>query len=268
MRISMQQSDKEREDSLSSEGVIPRRPSLFRALGAADPPPEIEVHEHRYHLTATLKHDSWAATAMYVEEQGNRIACKFNRVSPLVIVPMAWLGGFLTRRERSVLQLMSGVQGFPRWVGAVSVNGEALTNAVAHDWIDGQPFKPWLRVNDRFFPTLQTMIAKLHTHDIAYVDMSKWGNILVGDDGNPYLIDYQIHFSLPRGWPLRWLLAWLQAADLYYFHRHWLRARPDQVPTLTRDEWMKQPFHVWIAESVGPAFRLVRRLVLRLFGVS
>jgi hypothetical protein len=254
-------------DSLSSEGVIPRRPNLFRALGGADPPSEIEVQGHRYHLTATLKHDSWAATAVYADKQGNRIACKFNRVSPLLIVPMAWLGGFLARREQRVFQLMNGVQGFPCWAGPVSFNGRVFTNVVAHHWIDGQPFKPSLRVNDRFFPTLETMIAKLHAHDIAYVDMSKWGNILVGDNGNPYLIDYQIYFRLPRGWRLRWWLAWLQGADLYYFHRHWIRARPDQVPASTRDVWMKQPFHVWIAESVGPAFRLARRLGLRLCGV-
>ena len=93
--------------------------------------------------------------------------------------------------------------------------------------------------------------------------MSKWANILIGDDGLPYLIDYQIHFWLPRNLPLRWA----QAADLYYFHRHWLRCRPDQIPPDDHKAWSRQSMHVWIAERIGPALRRARLLVLRLHGV-
>lgn len=183
-------------------------------------------------------------------------------------MPMAWLGRWLAQREQRVLRLMEGTQGFPRWTGSVSVNGREIPTAVAHDWIAGRPFKPSLMVNDQFFPALQSMIEKLHAHDIAYVDMSKWGNILVGDDGGPYLLDYQIHFRLPRGWPLRWWLRLLQWADMYYFRRHWLRCRPDQVSWDDRMAWSRQPPHVWIAETVGPVFRFARRVVLRMFGAK
>lgn len=256
------------QDNLSSEGAIPRRPPLFRALGKEDPPPLIHIHDDGYRLIATLKHDSWAATARYESESGHSIACKFNRVSPLPLgVPAAWIGTFLARREKRVFRLMTGQAGFPKWSGPVLVKGQELPNAVAHDWIDGDPFHPAMSVGEAFFPTLRDMLKALHAHDIAYVDMSKWGNILVGTDGHPYLIDYQIHFRPAPHWPLGWLLGLGQTADRYYFHRHWLRCRPDQISTDDRQAWSRQPWPVWIAEKAGPAFRRLRLFILGLYRV-
>lgn len=255
-------------DNLSSEGAIPRRPPLFRALGKEDPPPLLSIQDHDYRLIAVLKHDSWAATALYESESGHPIACKFNRVSPLPLrVPATWIGKFLARREKGVLRLMEGHAGFAKWSGPVMVKGQELPNAVAHEWIDGDPFHPAMSVSEAFFPTLREMLKALHAHGIAYVDMSKWGNILVGRNGRPYLIDYQIHFRPAPNWPLGWLLRLGQAADLYYFHRHWLRCRPDQISADECKAWSRQPWPVWIAEKAGPAFRRIRLLILGLHRV-
>src|SRR5215510_10134843 len=76
----------------SSEGGVRPRPSMFRALGHEDPPAIIHVNGVRHRRLEALKHDSWAATAMYADERGVRCACKFNRVHRLVFLPMAWLG--------------------------------------------------------------------------------------------------------------------------------------------------------------------------------
>lgn len=257
-------------DTLSSEGTIPRRPPLFRAIGKEDPPPLLAIHEHSYRLIAILKHDSWAATALYESESesGHPIACKFNRVSPLPLrVPATWIGKFLARREKGVLRLMEGHAGFPKWSGPVMVKGQKLPNAVAHEWIDGDPFHPAMSVGEAFFPTLGDMLKALHAHGIAYLDMSKWGNILVGRNGRPYLIDHRIHFRPAPNWPLGWLLRVGQAADLYYFHRHWLRCRPDQISADECKAWSRQPWPVWIAEKAGPAFRRIRLLILGLHRV-
>src|SRR5579864_5255993 len=99
--------------NLSSEGLIGGRPKLFRALGAEDPPAAIELEQRSHRRVAILKHDSWAATAVYADERGHRVACKFNRVNRLLLFPMAWLGRRLARREENVLRLMQGRLGFP-----------------------------------------------------------------------------------------------------------------------------------------------------------
>jgi hypothetical protein len=41
------------------------RPAPFRALGAADPPATITLDGETFRRVEILKHDSWAATAVY-----------------------------------------------------------------------------------------------------------------------------------------------------------------------------------------------------------
>jgi hypothetical protein len=244
-----------------------RRPALFRALGHREPPESIDVAGHIYHREHVVKHDSWAATVTYLDAAGSRLGCKFGRCTPLAIIPGARLGRWLARRERRVFDVMRDVEGFPRDAGPVSVAGHERADAVAHPWIDGRPFSPWERVDDSFFPRLERMLARLHAHDIAYVDMSKWENILIGADGRSHLIDFQIYFRLPAGWPLRWFLRQLQEADRYYLRRHWRRARPDQIPADDLTAWERQPPVVRLGEALGQAWRLLRRAILALFGV-
>lgn len=255
--------------SFSSESLTARRPDIFRALGPAEAPPRINVGGADFGLVECLKHDSWAATALYADAAGRRLACKFNRSHALPGgLPARRLGIWLAEREASVLREMSSQTGFPRWAGAVTAEGQSLANAVAHWWIEGRPFRPDLAVNDDFFPQLSRMLSAFHATGRAYVDMSKWGNILVGDDGAPSLLDYQIHFRAPDSRASRWLLRQLQKGDWFYLRRHWRRCRPDQYAGQAARSWSSEPPHIWVAERVGFFFRGLRIAILRWHGVK
>ena len=74
---------------------------------------------------------------------------------------------------------------------------------------------------------------ELYRRDVAYVDTNKSHNILLGDDGRPHLIDFQISFApgilrkIPFfGWLAGMLLRRLHEADVYHIHKHWRRLRP------------------------------------------
>ena len=67
-------------------------------MGLYDPPLSVRVEGRVYRRLEILKHDSWAATAVYAGA-GGRIVCKFNRQQPILGIPVAWLGRFLARRE-------------------------------------------------------------------------------------------------------------------------------------------------------------------------
>ena len=67
------------------------RPKLFRALGKHEPPPAITIGDDRYELVEVLKHDSWAATAIYASA-AEKVVCKFNRLQRIGLLPMRWLG--------------------------------------------------------------------------------------------------------------------------------------------------------------------------------
>jgi hypothetical protein len=252
--------------ALSSEGRIARRPALFRALGPGGEPLRVSAHGREYALVETLKHDSWAATARYRSAGGDDIVCKFGRRTPLLIFPGAWIGRRLARREARVLRTFGDGSVIPRIVEPVFVEGAARDDVVAHEWIAGATFTPWSRVDDEFFPRLRDALARLHAAGVAHADLAKWENIVVGDDGRPWLLDFQIHLEARNGGWQRFFVRQMQGADRFYLQRHWMRARPDQR-AMSRDAG-RMPLFVRVGEAAGSLWRPIRTLVLRCFGVE
>jgi len=225
------------------------------------------VGEVEYWRESILKHDSWAATACYVSAAGARIAVKFNRRQSLFGLPMGWLGRALARRELGILRDMASEDGFPREVAPVIVKHREWPNIAAHAWIDGHPFHRAEPADDEFFPRLRTMLEALHRRGVAYVDLGKAENILVGADGRPYLLDYQIHYRR-RWWDLcGWVLHSLQATDRYHLHKHWSRCRPDQFSAEELDLDRFRPWVTRVAHRVQPYLRGLRRRILVALGV-
>ncbi len=244
---------------------------MLRALGAQDPPAIVEVQGVRYQLLEEFKHDSWAATALYHSPAG-RIICKFNRVQPVLGIPMRWLGRTLAQREAMLLNKLHDVPGVARWAGDVLVDGRPQPNAVARLFIAGHPLHRNEKVADDFFPRLLHTLTQMHARDIAYVDLHKRENLIVSDQGHPYFIDFQICFHISRRhltalWPWPQLLSILQQSDLYHLHKHRLQLRPDQVPADQRDIDRLRPWPIRLHRTVGVPFRTARRRLLVLMGV-
>jgi hypothetical protein len=79
---------------------------------------------------------------------------------------------------------------------------------------------------------LRQLIEQVHARGVAYVDMNKKANIIVGPHGEPHLVDFQISFDLAGAgdnFLTRWLLALLQREDLYHLGKHHARFRPDEL---------------------------------------
>lgn len=238
------------------------RPAMYRALGDAEPPETVRIGGREYRLERVFKHDSWAATALYAASTtGERAVCKFNRQQGIGPVPMRWLGRHLARNEAKVLDRMAGAGGVPENLGPVEVGGEVLPYAVARRYIEGNPLGRKDKVGDDFFPGLRRILDVLHARGMAYVDLHKRENVLVGDDGKPYLIDFQISFAAPAGWrgrlPLtRVCLRLLQRSDDYHFDKMWARSRPDQNGG---EEGLRRPWWIEAHRLVARPFRSLRR---------
>jgi hypothetical protein len=247
------------------------RPALFRALGNREPPARIEINGATYFRARVLKHDSWAATAVYRGPAG-RTVCKFNRQQPIFFLPMRWLGRLLARREASFFRQLADVANVPSLTGDVCLDGRPLAHAVAHDYIPGHPLGLKEPANGRFFTALEGLFLEMHRRDMAYVDAHKRENILVGDDGRPYLIDFQISFQLPRWWPancwaMRVLLRMLQQSDLYHFEKHWARCRPDLCGREICDVVRRRPWWISVHRLVAVPLRTFRRNILVAIGI-
>ena len=197
----------------------------------------------RYRQVSVFKHDFFAATALYqregngsvlVEKTDQRQGCvlpeklilKWSRSSDFLGLPLGWLGAWLCRHESYILKRLSGIEGVPRLVGRHHANG------LLYGYIEGVSLDSKPELTDDFFDRLKKLLATIHTRQIAYLDMNKRGNILVGADQKPYMIDFQISWYGGGGfWPWRWLkrklLGSLQAEDYYHLYKHKRRLRRD-----------------------------------------
>lgn len=242
------------------------RPPMFRALGASDPPAEVVVDGHTYIRTEIYKHDSWAATARYSGTNG-RIVCKFNRTKRIGLLSMQWLGNRLAAREHRALTRLADLDAIPKPLGPVYVEGELQRNAVARVFIPGHPLALGERVSPLFFPLLRTTLSEMHRRGIAYMDLHKRENIIVGDDGLPYLVDFQIGFDVthPR---VRWLpgidriFAALCAGDRYHLDKHAFRGvHGEGAPQPAIPTWLQ------LHRLIAVPFRQLRRRMLVAKGI-
>ena len=217
-----------------------------------------------------LKHDSWAATAIYASAT-RKAVCKFNREAPVWWVPMRWLGQFLAARERGFMERLRDVEGVPAGLGAVRTGGRALPNAASRTYVEGHALRHDERVGDDFFPRLAAIVAAVHARGMAHVDLHKRENILVDETGGPQLIDFQISWGLPAGRLGaacgRPLLDLLQRCDRYHLLKHQLRLRPDQVPGGAAALARLRPAWIRAHRLVAVPFRTLRRGLLVVLGI-
>lgn len=210
-----------------------------------------------------FKHDFFAATGLYRGPSGLAVL-KVGRTNDLWTVPLRWIGRWLTQREARLYALTQDVPAVPRLIGTVG------QNAFLHAFVPGRPLARDERVSDTFFDELFDAVRALHARHVAYVDLNKRQNILIGDDGRPHLIDFQISLHLPpKGWraaaPVRWLLARFQHGDRYHCLKHKRRLRPDLLSEAERRELER--LSVWIRLHrflTRPITNLRRRTLKRL----
>jgi hypothetical protein len=233
----------------------------LRALGGQQLPDTLLVRGRRFERERAIKHSF--ATAVGVYRRGEeRVVCKFHRRASFLGLPLGWLGRLLARYEAAVLKQVHDVPGVPR------LRGVPQPGVVARDFVPGRPLHRDMDVRDDFFPRLLDLLGTIHRRGIAYVDLEKPGNILLGDDGHPYLIDFQVAFHVPpkclgQTTGVRWLRVLCQRGDRYHAMKHFRRMRPD---LLTPQEWAMgkvRPWPVRAGNAIAAPLKKLRRWMLR-----
>lgn len=247
--------------------TVRKRPALFRALGDDEPPDEVAIAGTRYRLETVYKHDSWAATAVYVNDAGTRAVCKFNRRQSIFGFPMGWLGGWLAGRESAFLKRLADVDLVPDDMGGVSAGGKHLRNAVARSFVDGTAFRDASQANEQFFKHFRHVLDSVHERDMAYVDLHKRENVIVGADGRPHLVDFQVCYGLSDRWPgngglARRFLKHLQELDDYHYRKHFARCLPHLLSEEERRTYLQPTRLALLHRRVAKPLRTLRRRLL------
>jgi len=235
-------------------------PVCLRALGGQDMPAGIDVGGVRFRHVRTFKHDFFAATGLY-QGAGRQAIVKIGRRVGFLGLPLGWLGRRLSGHEAELLDRLAGQEGVPELLGLCG------GDTVVRGYIPGHALRKGEQVGDEFFGRLWRIVAAMHHRGMAYVDLEKRQNVLVGDDGRPYLIDFQIGWPWPVG-PLAdtalggWLRRRLQQGDLYHLRKLQRRCRPDQMTPQDLAASYDRPWPVRLHRRLTKPFTTFRRWVL------
>lgn len=96
------------------------------------------------------------------------------------------LGPTLVRREFAVLKHLEGVPGIPRAYAVVE------KRALLMEFVAGRTigkFKPG-ELPDAVFERLRDTVRAMHARGVVHLDLRQKKNILLADDGRPWLIDF------------------------------------------------------------------------------
>lgn len=250
-------------------GSVPKTvPPCLTALGRRQLPEMVVVGDGAYALKKVFKNDFFAITGMYERPHAAteqvlpaRVLLKINRQAWLGPLPMKWAGRILANKEVSALTRLSDVGGVPRLLCRWGPTG------IIREYIEGSPIRKGEPVGDDFHRRLASLIGEIHRRGMAYVDLEKCENVLVGADGLPYLFDFQISWYVPRRWggdlwPLTVLRRWFQEGDRYHLLKLQRRTRGDQLDRQTLLASYRRPWYVRVHRFLTVPFTRCRRRIL------
>jgi hypothetical protein len=108
--------------------------------------------------------------------------------------PARWIACALLARERAALRALAGLEGVAR----LCADGNAGRGTLLRSWIPGSPLSEARELPRDYFERLEELVRALHARGVCHNDLHKEGNVLVGDDGYPALVDFQLASVHPR----------------------------------------------------------------------
>lgn len=236
-------------------------PPSLTALGRKPLPDVIEVDGNAFTLRQVFKNDFFAVTALYSGDSG-RVLLKVGRQASFLGIPLGWVGRFLAAREEAAFTMLADVEGIPAYLGRWGRTGIVREFVEGHTLVKGEP------VPDDFHACLRALVETIHSRKMAYVDLEKCDNVLLGDDGKPHLFDFQIAWFLSARcggelWPMRRLRRWFQNGDRYHLVKLQRRTRPDQLSDEQLAASYRKPWYVRVHRFLTWPFTYVRRAILQ-----
>jgi serine/threonine protein kinase len=159
------------------------------------------------------------------------------------------VGRFLVWRETKVLRRLQGLEGVPALHGRVhglALIMEALPGRPVEGLEHERPLPP------AFFDRLRDLVEAFHARGVAHCDLKRAPNILVGEKGEPYVVDWSaaIAASEFRPFPLSLVYRRFLLDDRNAVVKLQLRHRPGDVPPAELERYRRR----------GPLERLARRI--------
>lgn len=123
-----------------------------------------------------------------------------------------FFGRWLLTREIAIYERLQGLPGIPLFYKRIDDDGFII------EYVDGVPLSVFSRdalLPVGFFDALADLVDSLHRRGVVHSDLKHKKNILVGKDGQPYLIDFGASWTTASAWnlPKRWFYHQFQQID-------------------------------------------------------
>jgi serine/threonine protein kinase len=155
---------------------------MFTSLKLSDLP--------RMNAGVLRKPSNTRPTIWTVEEDGVRAVVKDYSANKFFFRNTA--GRFLVWREWKAYRKLKSLKGVPTPYRVVEGLGLILEHVPGRDL---KKVKREMQIPQVFFEELRDLVDTFHRHGVAHCDLKKATNILVGNDGRPYIIDWGASIS-------------------------------------------------------------------------
>lgn len=229
-----------------------------------------------------LKRDTFGCVELVcVDGASGQPAARLVRRVVTARIGVGWAAGLLARREARALERLreSGVRGV---AAAPELDEELLTEARSLEtaagirpdprrvhlrpFAEGEPLHRAEALPLDFFDLLERRVEELHAAGVCHNDLHKEQNVVVGPDGAPVLIDFQLATLHPRRRG-RWFEARCRD-DLRHVQKHRRRYTrdgrgPEELRVAESARMRRRGIALLWMRTVKPVYRFVTRRILR-----
>jgi RIO-like serine/threonine protein kinase len=194
-----------------------------------------------------------------IEEKGKRAVVKDFSVNGFLYRNIA--GRFLVWREKKAYQKLKGIKGIPDFYG--DINGLALVM----EEIPGKSLKAAHQtsgVSQEFYSDLNTLLETIHDAGIAHCDLKRMPNIIIGDDGLPYIVDWAASISRTEFsfFPLSLIFNRFLRDDLNTIIKLKLKYNPEMVSPEEKNRYLDRSLFERIIRGLRDGSRkLLKKIV-------
>lgn len=110
------------------------------------------------------------------------------------------IGPWLVKKEWNVYLRLSGIKGIPKVFNRID------RFAFLMEYIHGREIRRNDNLSSTFFNALEKIISEIHSKGVVHLDLRHKGNILVNENGEPFLIDFNSSLLFKKNGLLRRLL--------------------------------------------------------------
>lgn len=170
------------------------------------------------------------------------------------------VGPILIRREFGAMRDLLEVKGIPKLAGKLD------RYALAMEHISGTSLENIQQgvLSAEFYDNLKNIIDDMHAHGVAHCDLRSRGNVMLGNDGMPYVIDFAACVYRGRGINpfTKWLFNQFVLADNNAVLRIKNRLSPEIMTSADKQELAKPLPFERPAKLVGENIRRITRRFL------